>query len=62
MGKFLDFLNGKKTYLLVLLYCVLVISGGIEEGGVELPSVDELKSIVIAGAIATLRAGVAKIN
>lgn len=60
MGSILALLDGRKAYILLAIYCVLVLFGGAPQGGVTLPDSAEIQKIVFAGALAALRAGVAK--
>lgn len=55
----LDFLKGKKTYLLVIVYVVLRLVSG---EGIEDLDLDKIEDLVLAAMIGTLRAGVAKIG
>lgn len=56
----LAFLKGKKTYLLAIAYCVLVLFGQSPEGGLSIPDEAALQKITLAGMVSALRAGVAK--
>lgn len=55
-------LSGKKTYLLLAAYALLVLFGQVPEGGIEMPDMAKLQDLVLAGALATLRAGVTKVK
>lgn len=57
----LAFLNGKKTYLLLIVYSVLVLTGLVSGDG-TLPTAANIQDLVLAGALAALRAGVAKVT
>lgn len=60
MSTILGWLSGKKTYLLVLAYVILQL---IQGGGLEgLAKPEELGGVVLALALGTLRAGIAKIG
>jgi len=60
MAKVINWLSGKKTHLLVLVYVVIQI---IQNGGLEgLQNLGELDNVILAAALSALRAGVAKIG
>lgn len=59
MSKFLDFLDGKKTYLFLLLYVASSLASG-QDIGFEVP--ENLPELSLAAAAAALRAGVKKVS
>ena len=58
MNTILEFLKGKKTYLLVLLYTILVLVTGVEGDETILSSLDpdKLKEAVLGLVVATGKA------
>ena len=58
MNTILEFLKGKKTYLLVLLYVILVLVTGVEGDETILSSLDpdKLKEAVLGLVVATGKA------
>lgn len=55
-------LGGRKTYLFTAAFCIAVLAGWQPEpaGGV-LPDAETMEKLLMAGAIASLRAAVAKV-
>jgi len=60
MSQAIEWLSGKKTYLLLLAYVALQLING---GGLDaIGTTEGLAPAVLASALAALRAGVAKIS
>jgi hypothetical protein len=64
MGKILGFVSGKKTYLFLALYAVLVVVGVAEPSQTIDVAAEAagLEQLLLAGALASLRAGVSKVT
>ena len=58
----IEFFAGKKTYLFLIVYAALGIAGFVQDNGASIPSVGELQEVILASALAALRAGVAKVT
>lgn len=62
MSGILATLNGKKTYILMAIFCILALFGKAPTEGIKMPDATQLQEVVFAAGLAAMRAGIAKVT